>query len=149
MIFGLSPSPSEPHSTGESASLSDVTGNTAIPRAGMFAKVRNRRGIVSTVEPFDGESGRLHLVHLEYKDDQLPHEERLLWELEPHRNLIEPTALPSAAATDPMPADDFDAFLRACRWVAATPYLGLNNRDALERLPISSPFHGVGTWGRP
>ena len=109
----------------------------------MFAKVRNRRGIVSTVEPFDGESGRLHLVHLEYKDDQLPHEERLLWELEPHRNLIEPTALPSAAATDPMPADDFDAFLRACRWVAATPYLGLNNRDALERLPISSPFHGA------
>lgn len=123
--------------------MSDSRLPTSIPRVGMFATVRNRRGIVSTVEPFDGESGRLHLVHLEYKDDQLPHEERLLWELEPHRNLLEPTALPSAAATDPMPADDFDALLRASRWVAATPYLGLNNGSAIERLPISSPFHGA------
>ena len=123
--------------------MSDLAGNIGIPRAGMFATVRNRRGIVSTVEPFDGEGGRLHLVHLEYKDDQLPHEERLLWELEPHNNLLEPTALPGAAGTDPMPADDFDALLRASRWVAARPYFGLNNGNALERLPISSPFHGA------
>jgi len=123
--------------------LSELTQNTAIPRAGMFATVRNRRGIVSMVEPFDGESGRLHLVHLEYKDDQLPHEERLLWELEAHKNLLEPTALPRVADTDPMPGDDFDALLRASRWVAATPYFGLSNGNNLERLPISSPFHGA------
>jgi len=43
--------------------MSDGTQATSIPRAGMFATVRNRRGIVSAVEPFDGESGRLHLVH--------------------------------------------------------------------------------------
>ncbi|MDQ1335040.1 MAG: hypothetical protein QG552_1990 [Thermodesulfobacteriota bacterium] len=45
----------------------------SIPRVGMFATVRNRRGIISAVEPFDGDRGRLHLVHIEYKDDQLPH----------------------------------------------------------------------------
>jgi hypothetical protein len=39
-----------------------------IPRVGMFATVRNRRGVVSAVEPYDGDSGRLHLVHMEYKD---------------------------------------------------------------------------------
>ena len=38
----------------------------AVPRAGMLATVRNRRGVVAAVEPFDGETGRLHLVHLEY-----------------------------------------------------------------------------------
>ncbi len=37
----------------------------SIPRVGMFATVCNRRGIVSAVEPFDGDDGRLHLVHLE------------------------------------------------------------------------------------
>ena len=44
-----------------------------VPRAGMLATVRNRRGVVTAVEPFDGETGRLHLVHLEYKDDWIEH----------------------------------------------------------------------------
>ena len=61
---------------------SDRAHSTQVPRTGMFATVRNRRGIVSAVKPFDGEGGRLHLVDLEYKDDQLPAEEQLLWELE-------------------------------------------------------------------
>ncbi len=65
-----------------------------IPRIGMFATVRNRRGIVSAVEPHDGIEGRLHLVHLEYKDDQYPQDEQLIWELEPQTRLLEPTALP-------------------------------------------------------
>jgi hypothetical protein len=116
---------------------------TKIPRPGMFATVRNRRGIVSAVEPYDGESGRLHLVHLEYKDDQLPSEERLLWELEPKKTLLEPTALPEISGTDPMPADDFDAVLRASRWTAASPYLDPDGDGPLDRLPISSPFHGA------
>jgi len=109
----------------------------------MFATVRNRRGIVSAVEPFDGERGRLHLVHLEYKDDQLPTEEQLLWELEPRKVLLEPTALPDAGKTDPMPGDDFDALLRASRWTAASPFLDPDSNGPLERLPISSPFHGA------
>lgn len=115
----------------------------SVPRPGMFATVRNRRGVVSAVEPYDGPDGRLHLVHLEYKDDHHPPDERLLWELEPYKNLLEPTALPNATNTDPMPAADFDAMLRAARWTAASPYLDPDGDGPLERLPISSPFHGA------
>lgn len=114
----------------------------SIPRIGMFAVVRNRRAVVASVEPFDGGSGRLHLVHLEYKDDQLPAEEQLLWELEPNTRLLEPTALPDAAA-DPMPPEEFDALLRAARWTATSPYLDPDGPGPLDRLPISSPFHGA------
>lgn len=93
------------------------------PRTGMFATVRNRRGLVNGVEPFDGPSGRLHLVQIDYKDDQFPRDERLIWELEPASCLLEPTALPNVSYGDPMPVDDFDALLRATRWSAATPFL--------------------------
>ena len=44
--------------------MSPATTDPAVPRAGMLATVRNRRGVVAAVEPFDGETGRLHLVHL-------------------------------------------------------------------------------------
>ncbi len=121
----------------------NATPSIQVPRPGMFATVRNRRGIVSAVDPFDGQEGRLHLVHLDYKDDQLPTEERLLWELEPRKTLLEPTALPDILVTDPMPAEDFDALLRAARWTAATPFLDPDGGGPLDRLPISSPFHGA------
>lgn len=85
----------------------------------------------------------LHLVHLEYKDDQLPAEEQLLWELEPRSRILEPTALPSVATADPMPVEDFDALLRAARWTSASPYLDPDGEGPVERLPISSPFHGA------
>ncbi len=114
-----------------------------VPRPGMFATVRNRRGIVCAVEPYDGENGRLHLVHLEYKDNQHPFEEQLLWELEPRKDLLEPTALPNVIRADPMPPEDFDALLRGSRWTAAIPYLDPDGDGPLERLPISSPFHGA------
>ena len=67
-----------------------ASSGTGIPRAGMHATVRNRRGVVVAIEPFDGETGRLHLVHLEYTDDHAPAEERLLWKLEPSRHLVPP-----------------------------------------------------------
>ena len=89
----------------------------------MLATVRNRSGVVAAVEPFDGETGRLHLVHVEYKDSRSPVEERLLWELEPGCTLLEPTALPDAGNTDAMTPGDFDALLRAARWTALSPYL--------------------------
>ena len=96
----------------------------SVPRAGMLATVRNRRGVVAAVEPSDGETGRLHLVHLEYKDDHAPSEERILWEIEPNRHLLEPNALPAPThAGGAMPAEDFDALLRAARWTALSPYL--------------------------
>ncbi len=97
---------------------------SANPRVGAVATVRNRRGVIAGVEPFDGDGGRLHLVDLDYKDDQLPLAEKLIWELEPRRSLLEPTELPRVAATDPMPSEDFDALLRATRWTAISPYLG-------------------------
>ena len=113
------------------------------PRVGAVATVRNRRGIISAVEPFDGESGRLHLINLEYKDDQLPLEDRLVWELEPKKDLLEPTELPQVNSTDPMPTEDFDALLRAARWTATSPFLDPDGDGPLERMPISSPFHGA------
>lgn len=46
------------------------------PRPGLFATVRNRRGVIAAVEPYDGPEGRLHLVDIEYKDDQHPAADR-------------------------------------------------------------------------
>ena len=128
-----------------------------VPRAGMLATVRNRQGVVAAVEPFDGENGRLHLVHLDYKDSHTPSEERLLWELEPNRDLLEPNALPDPAQADAMRPEDFDALLRAARWTALSPYLGPDAESlqpgsakgnpsqvdsARTRELIASPFHG-------
>ena len=114
-----------------------------VPRAGMLATVRNRSGVVAAVEPFDGDTGRLHLVHVEYKDGRSPAEERLLWELEPGRSLLEPTALPDATSADAMPPEDFDALLRAARWTALSPYLGPDGRGPPRHEPLASPFHGA------
>ena len=80
-----------------------ATEGNAIPRPGMLATVRNRRGTVTAVDPFDGETGRLHLVQLDYQDGGSPSAERLLWELEPRKTLLEPTALPDPYVADPMP----------------------------------------------
>ena len=115
-----------------------------VPRAGMLATVRNRRGVVAAVEPFDGETGRLHLVHLEYKDERAPSEERILWEIEPDRHLLEPNALPTPAHDGgAMPAADFDALLRAARWSAFSPYLDpAGGEGPPPREPVASPFHG-------
>ncbi|HMQ24107.1 MAG TPA: DNA helicase, partial [Planctomycetota bacterium] len=105
--------------------------------------MRNRRGIVTAVDPRDSESGRVHLVRLEYKDDQQPVEDQLLWELEPRKALLEPTALPSASNTDPMPAEDYDALLRAARWSAAQPFLEPSGNTPWTRPTFSSPYHGA------
>lgn len=114
-----------------------------LPRIGMFAVVRNRRGLTTGVEPFDAPTGRLHLVSIEYKDDQLPRSEKLIWELEPAGRLLEPTALPNVTNSDPMPAEDYDALLRATRWSAATPFVDPDASGPLDRLPLFSPFHGA------
>ena len=120
-----------------------ATEGNAIPRPGMLATVRNRRGTVTAVDPFDGETGRLHLVQLDYQDGGSPSAERLLWELEPRKTLLEPTALPDPYVADPMPTADFDALLRAARWTALSPYLGLGGNGRKEGdEAIASPFHG-------
>ena len=109
----------------------------------MFALVRNRRGVIAAVQPFDGPDGRLHLVHVEYKDDQHPREDELLWEREPFAQVLEPTALPNSSSSAPMAPDDFDAILRASRWSAAMPFLDPDGDGPIQRLPITSPFHGA------
>ena len=108
----------------------------------MLATVRNRRGIVASVDPFDGDAGRIHLVHIEYNDHGTPTDERLLWELEPGASLEEPNALPNVAAADAMPSEDFDALIRASRWTALSPYLDPDGDGPLSRQPVASPFHG-------
>ena len=117
--------------------------SVTVPRAGMLATVRNRSGVVAAVEPFDGDTGRLHLVHMEYKDSRSPGEERVLWELEPGRSLLEPTALPDPTSADAMPPEDFDALLRAARWTALSPYLGPDGEGPPRHEPLASPFHGA------
>ena len=117
--------------------------STAIPRPGMLAAVRNRRGTVTAVDPFDGELGRLHLVRLDYQDGGSPSNERLLWELESSATVLPPVSIPDPYAADPMPPADFDALLRAARWTALSPYLGLDGNGRKEdHEPIASPFHG-------
>ncbi len=117
---------------------------TTLPRPGMFATVRNRRGVIAAVEPFDGESGRVHLVTVDYKDEGLPTHEQLVWELElPHARLLEPNELPDPSRSGPMPADEFEALLRAARWTSAMPFIDPDGSGPLDRLPFRSPFHSA------
>jgi len=120
-----------------------LDGAVQMPRIGMFATVRNRRGLTTGVEPFDGPTGRLHLVSIDYKDDQLLRSEKLIWELEPAGRLLEPTSLPQVGRDNPMPVEDYDALLRATRWSAAMPFLDPDGSGPLGRLPVASPFHGA------
>lgn len=57
-----------------------------IPSIGMFATVRSWCGVVKTDEPFGGDSGRLRIVHIEYKEDQLPNNSLLLLFLQTTNN---------------------------------------------------------------
>lgn len=122
--------------------MKSIASNLTVPRAGMLATVRNRRGVVVAVEPFDGDAGRLHLVHVEYKDSRSPAAERLLWELERERSLLEPTELPDPFNSDAMPPDDFDALLRAARWTALSPYIDPKYEGRSGWQPVASPFFG-------
>ena len=60
----------------------------SVPRIGMLATVRNRRGVISGVRPFDGPDGRLHLVDVEYNDSTTLLEQSLLWEREPYAKVL-------------------------------------------------------------
>ena len=108
----------------------------------MLGIVRKRRAVISSIRPFSGQDGILHLVRVEYKDDCTPEAEDILWEREPHRQLLEPNALP-LASDQPMPGEDFDALVRAARWSALSPYFDPDEGGPLERMPICSPFHGA------
>jgi len=116
---------------------------SAIPRVGMMVIIRNRRGIISEVRDFDTNGdGVYHIVGIDYKDDLLPYSEELLWENEPHTQLVQPAVL-LKSVDHPMPNNDFDALVRASRWSAISPYLDPDGDGPLERLPASAPFFGA------
>ena len=109
----------------------------------MLATVRNRRGVISGVNPYDGDEGRLHLVDIEYNDGASPLEQSLLWEREPNASLLKAGALPDPSSSEPMSHNDFDALIRACRWTARMPFIDPDGSGPMDRLPVSSPFHGA------
>src|SRR5262249_34131473 len=80
-------------------SLPHARPNT-IPRPGLLVTVRNRRGIIGTVQPFQHRNagGVFHLVRVDYSDLDGPAEDQLVWELEPHARLVQPRQTPSPDA---------------------------------------------------
>ena len=117
---------------------------TQIPIEGMFASIRNRLGVIVSVDKFtprDG-SGNVHLVQIDYKDDLEPQQEKLVWELEPNASCQHSTRLPDFESEDPMGTEDYEAMLRATRWGAILPYLPPNDGSGLGRLPVCSPLMG-------
>ena len=81
-------------------------------------------------------------MHVEYTDSDSPTAERLLWELECERDILEPTELPDPFSSDAMPPADFDALLRAARWTALSPYGDPDHERGLGWQPVASPFFG-------
>lgn len=109
---------------------------------GMLPIVQKRRAIICEVRPFPRETGVVHLVRLECKDELRPESEEIIWELESERRLPEPNELPHGSDS-PMLAEDYDALVRAARWAAMLPHLDPDADGPLHRMPVSSPFHGA------
>jgi superfamily II DNA or RNA helicase len=117
----------------------------SLPREGMMALVRNRRGLVAHVEAFPpdpGPEGRLHLVRIAYTDSDGTREDSLIWEREAGARLIESQALPNVTEALPMEEREFNALVRASRWSALTPTLELAGMSDEQPL-IASPFFGA------
>jgi superfamily II DNA or RNA helicase len=109
----------------------------------MLATIRNRRGLIATVEPFDSPEGRLHLVRVEYTDSDGVAEDTVLWEREHGRDLLEPNALPQVQSEASMEPREFEALVRAARWAALTPFLHPDGSGRAPDAPISAPFFGA------
>ena len=55
----------------------------------MMATVRNRRAVITAVEPFSGKDRvQIHLVRVEYTDLEGVPEDSLIWEREPGASLL-------------------------------------------------------------
>lgn len=111
----------------------------------MLATVRNRRGVISAVEPFAASktSELLHLVTIEFSDSDGEAEETLLWEREREPVVLEPNALPRVDVDAPMRMSEFLALQRAIRWTAITPFLSAESVDLrAEQIP-TAPVYGA------
>lgn len=116
---------------------------SVVPREGMMAVVRNRRALITAVQPFDADAaGRLHVVEVEYSDGVGAESDQLLWEVEPAAEVLEPAALPDVAHTSPMEPREFAAMVRASRWSALTPSLPFSGLTE-DRPPLAAPLFGA------
>lgn len=98
------------------------TAEARLPRAGMLARVRSRRGIIASVEPFDAGAGAtLHAVRVEYTDADRVADDALLCEREHNAALAPPSALPLAMATFAMTGPGRDALRARLGHRALTP----------------------------
>ncbi len=115
-----------------------------IPREGMPVRIRNRRGIITSVDEYDSnEMGKYRLVHVEYLDSEVPPGDSVIWRLEHTACLIEPTALPLVHTDPRMSGDEFDALVRGARWSALNPFLKPENMNELQEDITASPFFGA------
>jgi len=125
--------------------MQPATESPLAPTIGMLATVRNRRAIVTGVDPYDGGvEGRIHVVNVEYIDADGGPEDFLVWEREVRASVLEPSALPDVPGHMAMPLEDFQALVRASRWGAVTPFVDPDGSEGpLTRLPLVAPFHGA------
>ena len=116
-----------------------------LPRVGMLATVRNRRGVISAVEPYAASktSELLHLVTIEFSDSDGDPEETLLWERERQPVVLEPNALPRVDVDAPMRMHEFLALQRATRWTAITPFLSAENPECQAEPVPTAPVYGA------
>ena len=117
----------------------------SVPRVGMLATVRNRRGVISSVEPYEDatSSKLLHLVTVEFTEYDGEPEETLLWERECQPVVLEPNALPRVSDEAPMQPSDMFALQRASRWSAITPFLSAQSpHERSEPIP-TAPVYGA------
>lgn len=113
------------------------------PRPGMLATVRNGRGLIAAVEPFDSPDGRLHLVRVEYTDSDGVAEDTVPWEREHVRDLLEPNALPQVETEASMEPREFDALVGSARWAALMPFLHPDGSGRSPESLVSAPFFGA------
>ncbi len=120
-----------------------ATENGAMPQVGMLARVRNRVGWIAHVDTHTGHKGDLHLVRVEYLDHHGAPEDNLIWELEPQATVWQPRELPRVHSSQPMPAGDFTALVRASRWSATAPLLDPAVLKRSEYAAITAPVFGA------
>lgn len=93
----------------------------SLPAPSQLVQVRNRRFVVTSVEPSRGLGG-LHpqnIVSLSsVEDDGLGEELRVIWELEPGTAVLERASMPELSGFDE--PGRLDAFLNAVRWGAVS-----------------------------
>jgi len=124
--------------------INELESQEKTPRVGILAKIRNRRGVIVSIDPFDGAAeGRLNLVRVEYTDGDGPPEESVVLERESSTDLLQPNSLPRVESDPAMEGGEFDALVRATRWGALRPFLDPEGSGDRFNFNVSSPFFGA------